>query len=92
MGGEEKNAMQDEMKQLHFRDTFKPRHLYELTEKEKAEVLESQIFLKQKIDGNIKGRTVAGGNKQRDLISKEEASYPNVATEAVILIVLIESQ
>ena len=35
---------------------------------------------------------MAGGNKQRDVISKQEASYLTVATEAVILTVLIESQ
>jgi hypothetical protein len=34
------------------------------------------MFLKQKRDGKIKGRTVARGNKQRDYISKEDASSP----------------
>jgi hypothetical protein len=33
----------------------------------------------------IKGRTAAGGNKQRDYISKEDASLPTVATESVLL-------
>jgi hypothetical protein len=32
------------------------------------------MFLKQKQDGNIKGRTVAGGDKQWDYISKEDVS------------------
>jgi hypothetical protein len=41
------------------------------------------MFLKEKRDGSLKGRTVAGGNKQRDYISKEDASSPTVATEAV---------
>jgi hypothetical protein len=35
--------------------------------------------------GNIKGRTVAGGNKERDYFSKEYASPPTVATESVLL-------
>ena len=35
---------------------------------------------------------MAGGNKQCDFISKEEASSPTVAKEAVMLTVLIESQ
>jgi hypothetical protein len=36
------------------------------------------MFLKQKRDGKIKGRTVAGGNKQCDYISKEDwKSLPN---------------
>ena len=50
------------------------------------------MFLKQKRDRKIKGRTVAGGNKQLDFISKEEASFPTVATKAVMLTVLIEAQ
>ena len=84
--------MQDEMKQLNFRNAFEPRHRSDLTEKEKAEVLESHMFIKKKRYGNFKRQTVAGGNKQSDFISKEESSSPTVATEAVILTVLIEAQ
>ena len=72
--------MYSEMKQLHFRDTFRPRHMKDLTEKEWKEMLESHIFLKQKSDRNIKGHHVAGGNKKRDFISNEDASSPTVLT------------
>ena len=54
-------------------------------------ILESHLFLKQKRDGTVKGRTVAGGNKQRDYIGKEEASSPTVSTEAVVLTSVIEA-
>ena len=37
------------------------------------------MFLKQKRDGKIKERTVAGGNKQIDYISKEDSRSPTVA-------------
>jgi hypothetical protein len=50
------------------------------------------MFLKLKRDGKIKGRTVAGGNKQRDYISKEDASSPTVATESVLLSCIIDSE
>jgi hypothetical protein len=50
------------------------------------------MFLKLKRDGNIKGRTVAGVNKQRDYISKEDASSPTVATESVILSCIIDAE
>jgi hypothetical protein len=50
------------------------------------------MFLKEKRDGKIKGRTVAGGNKQRDFISKEDASSPNVATEAVLLTCIVDAE
>ncbi len=49
------------------------------------------MFLKEKRTGEIKGRTVAGGNKQRDFISKEEASSPTVTTEAVLLTCIIDA-
>jgi hypothetical protein len=80
-GDKAHTAAQSEMKQLHFRDTFKPKHWRELTHTQRQTVLESHMFLKEKRDGKIKGRTVAGGNKQRDYISKEDASSPTVATE-----------
>jgi hypothetical protein len=65
-------AAHSEMKQLHICKTFKPKHWRELSKSQRQTVLESHIFLKLKRDGKIKGRTVAGGNKQRDYISKED--------------------
>jgi hypothetical protein len=67
-------AAQSEMKQLHFRNTFKPKHWRELSQVQRQTLLESHMFIKQKQDENIKGRTVAGGNRQLDCISKEDAS------------------
>ena len=48
--------------------------------------------MKQKRTGEIKGRTVAGGNKQRGYIDKEESSSPTVATESVILTSIIDAE
>jgi hypothetical protein len=64
-------ATRSEMKQLHLRNMFKPKNWRELSQVQR--------------DEKIKGRTVAGGNKQRDSISKDDASSPTVATEAVLL-------
>ena len=50
------------MKQLHFRDTFRPKHWHELTSHQKLMALELHMFLKEKRTGKIKGRTVAGRN------------------------------
>ena len=90
--GKAHDAAYAEMKQLHMRDTFKPMRWKELTEDQRKSVLESHLFLKQKRDGTIKGRTVAGGNKQRDFISKEEVSSPTVSTEAVLLSCIIDAE
>jgi Reverse transcriptase (RNA-dependent DNA polymerase) len=73
------------------RGTFEPLRWEHLTIDEKKKILESHMFLQEKRDGKIKGRTVAGGNKQRGFISKEEASSPTVATESVILTSVIDA-
>jgi hypothetical protein len=80
------------MKQLHLRDAFRPMHWRDLTHAQRKSILESHMFLKQKRTGAIKGRTVAGGNKQRDFISKEEASSPTVATKSVLLTYIIDAE
>ena len=85
-------AAHSEMKQLHFRDTFRPKHWHELTSHQKLMVLESHMFLKEKRTKQIKGRTVAGGNKQRDYIQKEDASSPTVATESVLLTCTVDAE
>ena len=47
-------------------------------------------FLKLKRSGNIKGRRCADGQK-RAYITKEEARYPTVATEALMLTYIIDN-
>ena len=90
-GDEAKIAAEAEMKQLHWRNSFRPVRWSELTDKQRQTVLESHIFMKQKRTGEIKGRTVAGGNKQRGYIDKEDSSSPTVATESVILTSLVDA-
>jgi hypothetical protein len=41
-------AVTSEMKQLHFRNTFKPKHWSELSKTQCQTVLESHMFLKEK--------------------------------------------
>ena len=71
-------AAKSDMKQLDFRYTFKPKHYRDLNEDEKKIILESHMFLKEKINGTIKGKTVAVGNKKNTLISKEYSNSPTV--------------
>lgn len=84
-------AITAEMKQLHWRESYKPKHWHELTEKERTCILESHVFVEEKRDGRLKAREVIGGNKQRDYITKEESSSPTVSTEAVILTCVIDA-
>ena len=79
-------------KHIHIRDTFDPKNYKEITEEHKNSTLEYHMFSKEKIYGIIKGRPVAGGNNQRDLIYKEYFSSPTVATEDVILSCIIDTE
>ena len=59
-GNDARAAAKSEMKRLHWRNSFKPVHLRDLTERQKQTILVSHIIMKQKRTGEIKGRTVAG--------------------------------
>ena len=87
-----KDATCDEMKQLHLCETFRPKKWKQLTRKQRAKVLESHLFLKKKRCGKIKGRTVAGGNKQRSFIDKDDISSPTVSNNAMILSCIIDAE
>jgi hypothetical protein len=91
-GDKASQAVHSEMTQLHFKDTFLPKHWKDLNESQRKTILESHMFLKEKRDDMIKGRTVAGGNKNRDYISEEDATSPTVATEAVLLTCIIDAE
>jgi hypothetical protein len=90
-GTEAEEAIGKEMKQLHWRNSFKPMHWKTLTSEQRKQVLESHIFVERKRDGVLKARTVAGGNKQRGYILKEDASSPTVSNEAVMLTCVIDA-
>ena len=91
-GNEATHAAEAEMKQLHWRNSFKPVRWRDLSNEQRATVLELHMFMKQKQTGEIKDRTVAGGNKQRGFIEKEDSSSPTVATEWVILTSIIDAE
>jgi hypothetical protein len=86
-----RDAVSKELEQLQFRDTFEPVDHHTLSKEEYDQVLESHLFLKQKRDDTIKGRMVAGGNKQRGTIDKEDASSPTAALESVLLTATIDA-
>ena len=84
-------AVTQELEQLHFRDTFEPINHKDLSKKDYDEVLESHL-LKEKRDQSLKGRMVAGGNKQRSLISAQEAASPTAALESVLITAAIDAK
>ena len=85
-------AAKTDMKQLHMRDTFITKHYKDLDVVQRKSILESHMFLKENKNGDIKGITVAGGNKHRDFISKEDSRSPTVSTQAVLLSCIIDAE
>jgi hypothetical protein len=91
-GEQAKFAISKEIKQLYWRNLYKPWHWHVLTKKQKEQILEFHIFVEEKRDGTIKARKVISGNKQRDYITKEDVSSPMVTAEAVMLTCVIDAQ
>jgi hypothetical protein len=78
-------AVTKELNQFNKYGVFKPKHTRDLSDKEKSKALSLLIFLKEKKSGDIKARSCANGNKQREHIAKEEAAAPTVALESVFI-------
>jgi hypothetical protein len=91
-GKDAKAAVEAEIKQLHWRNSFRPVHWKDVDKERRKQILKLHVFVKKKCTGQIKACKVAGGNKQRDFISKENASSPTVATESVLLTSLVDAQ
>jgi hypothetical protein len=86
-----RKACVNEVKQIHMRDTFVPKHWKELTTKQKQQVLEAFIFVEQKKDGTDKARLVINGAMQRGHITKDEASSPTAYNESIMLTAVVDA-
>ena len=62
-----------------------------LTHEEKMGALRALNLLKEKRNGDLKGRTVADGSKQKNMYPKSETASPTVSTTALILTILIDA-
>ena len=78
-GDKVQNAASKELSQLHTRDNFEPINSKTPNKQEYDQVLESHLFLKEKRGESIKGRMVAGRDKQRGTIDKTVAASPTAA-------------
>ena len=80
------------MKQLHDRVVFEPVDVNSLKPDEKKKTMESLLFLTEKRDGRIKGRTCANGSVQREYIEREDAASPTAMTESILLTGTIDAK
>ncbi len=91
-GKQGESAVTKELNQFNKYELFKPQHANDLSEEDKKKALSSLIFLKEKKDGNIKARSCANGNPQREHIAKEEATEPTVALESMFITSTIDAK
>ena len=54
--------------------------------------MESHLFLEEKRDGEVKGRMVSGGNKQREHVDKTSVISPTASTESIMITAVIDSK
>ena len=90
-GDEARVAGEKETSQLHWRETFVPKRMSELTNEQRSKVLQSHMFVVRKRTGETKARVVAGGNLQRGHVTKEESSSPTVSTKSVLLTSIVDA-
>jgi len=86
------NACEAEVKQIHMRDTFVPKHWKDLTPDQKSQVLEAFMFVEEKKNGQDKARLVVNGKMQRGHITKDEASSPTAHSESITLTGVIDAK
>ena len=90
-GKEGKKASIREAKQLHDRGVFYPIDVSELTQEEIDEAMDSLMFLVQKRDGTIKGRTCADGSIQKASATPGESASPTCKTESVMITATVDA-
>ena len=85
------NALMKEFAQLHNQNTFDPVHAHMLTKEQKDAALRAVNLIKEKRNGDIKGRTCADGRKQRALYSKGEMSSPTLSSESLLMLLCVDA-
>ena len=77
---------------MHNRIQFKLVVFNSLTNEERKKANESLIFLTEKSNGTINGRTYANRSTHLSYTAKDEASSPTAATESILLTSAIEAK
>ena len=85
------NALMKEFAQLHNQETFDPVHAHELTKQQREAALRSVNLIKEKRNGDIKGRSCADGRKQRALYTKGEMSSPTLSSESLLMLLCVDA-
>jgi hypothetical protein len=84
-------ALLQEFSQMENLDVYEAVNAGLLTREQRRAALQAINLIKRKRDGTLKGRTVADGSVQRSLYDKVETASPTVATDALLLSILIDA-
>ena len=90
-GEQAEEALLQEFIQQRDLDVYTILDPLELTPDHKRAALRAINLIKLKRSGDLKGRTVADGSKQRDLYPKSETASPAVHTLALMLTIIIDA-
>ena len=86
------DALYREFQQLHDKSVFEGIDATTLTREQRKLALRAINLIKEKRSGKIKGRTCANGRPQRKLYTKEETASPTVATDSLLLSLVIDAK
>jgi hypothetical protein len=84
-------ALMAEFAQLEELDVYEAVNARILTRAQRRAALRAINLIKEKRCANIKGRTVADGRLQLSLYKKSETASPTIATDALMLPILIDA-
>ena len=85
-------GVQKELQQFHDHIFVKPKNPQDLSYEQRISSLSYMIFLKLKsYKVTIKGRRFKYGRKHQNWLSKEDISSPNVSTEGLMLLCMIDT-
>ena len=85
------SALFKEYKQFYDMDVFERVKVDNLPQIAKNKALNAINLIKEKGNGDIKGRTCANGKVQEKYLNKEETSSPTVAVESLFMSLCIDS-
>ena len=86
------DALLKEFCQLDDKSVFAAVDANGLSLAQKAAALRAINLIKEKRDGELKGRSCADGSAQRALYTKEQSASPTVSTDALMLSLMIDAK
>ena len=84
-------ALFKEFAQLHDKKVFKAIKASDLTRTQKKNALRAINLIKEKRNGDLKGRTCADRSGQRKYVPREEAASPTLSLESLMSLLLISA-